>query len=250
MISTLLIDDEEKSCQILNKLLVKNCPGINVVGYAHDLDTAVKYIREKRPQLIFLDVEMEGENGFDLLRQFQPVPFKIIFVTAHLNYAIKAIRYSAADFLLKPVDSGELMEAVQRVSSVSPIGTVQLVEGLLNNLEPGAICKLAIPVKDGFIYLNTEDIVRLEADRAYTVIITTNAQYLASRNIREYEYLLPIEYFYRAHNSHLLNLHHVKKFLREDGFYALMTDGSKVEISRRKKDEFLERMAVLPGRKN
>ena len=249
MISTLLIDDEEKSCLILNKLLEKNCPDIHVIGYAHDLDTAVSLIREKQPQLVFLDVEMEGENGFDILRQFHPVPFKIIFVTAHLNYAIKAIRYSAADFLLKPVDSDELIEAVSRVSSAGADGTAQLYEGLLKNLEPDAICKLAIPVKDGFVYINTDEIVRLEADRAYTLIFTTGSKYLASRNIREYEHLLPAEHFFRAHNSHLLNLYHVQKFLREDGFFALMTDGSKPEISRRKKDEFLERMGALPARK-
>ena len=242
MLSTILVDDEMRSCEILQKLISKNCTNIEVLGVANDVESAYRLIIEKNPTLVFLDVEMEGESGFQLLRKFQQIPFKIIFVTAHLHYAIKAIKYSAVDYLLKPVDSDDLKEAVNKITlEIDRDNSVQYRD-FLKNLEIGAVFKLAIPVKDGLVYLNPEEIIRMEADRAYTIFYTTEKEFLASKNIKEYETILGEEMFFRAHNSHLINLNHVKKFIRDDGFYALMSDGSKVEISRRRKEEFLEVM--------
>ena len=242
MLTTILVDDEQKSCILLRKLLNKNCDSVEVIGEAYDVEAALKLIVDKKPDLVFLDVEMEGESGFELLRQLQPIPFKIIFVTAHLHYAIKAIKYSAVDYLLKPVDSADLMDAVKKITLEKDRDTSIQYREFLNSLESGTVFKLAIPVKDGLVYLNPEEIIRLEADRAYTVIYTNEKEYLASKNLKEFEIILTGEMFFRAHNSHLINLNHVKKFIREDGFFVLMSDGSKVEISRRRKEEFLEIM--------
>lgn len=248
MISTILIDDESKSRQNLRKLLEKNCPLINIIAEADEVETAVKLIREKNPQLIFMDVEMGDGSGFDLLRQFQPIPFKIIVVTAHLQYAIKAIKFAAVDYLLKPVDVEDLIEAVKKISEENVLDISSNYSVLQNNLEQGSVFKLAITVKDGLIYLDPEEIIRLEADGAYTNIFTATEQYVATKNIKEYEVLLGDESFFRAHNSHLINLKHVKKFIRGDGFFVLLSDGSKVEISRRRKEDFLLVMQVMHRR--
>ena len=242
MHSTILIDDEKKNCIILRKLLEKNCKEVEVLGSAYNVGSAIKLIREKRPELIFLDVEIEGESAFDLLRQFQPIPFKIIFVTAHLHYAIKAIKYAAVDYLLKPVETEDLIEAVKKITLEKSRDTSARNRDFLVSLNSGTVFKLAVPVKDGLVYLDPEEIIRLEADRSYTLFHTTDMKYMTSRNIKEYEIILGDEIFFRAHNSHLINLKQVKKFIRDDGFFVLMSDGSKVEISRRRKDEFLELM--------
>ena len=243
MLSALIVDDEKKNRDSLKKLLNDYCPAVKVVGDAASVDEALIVLNKQKPQIVFLDVEMPDGSGFDLLRQVDKIDFKIIFVTAHAHYAIKAIRFSAVDYLLKPVDTDDLIDAVKRASEETHINHHVQYKGLLNNLNNGGAQKLAIPVKDGFAFLAPEDIIRLQADGTYTHIFTKGEKYTGTKNIKEYEQLLNDKNFFRSHNSHLINLKHVKKFSRVDGYFVQMSDSSVAEISRRKKEEFIELMS-------
>lgn len=242
MISALLVDDEKKNRDSLRKLLKEYCPVVEVSGEAGSVEEALVAIKKLRPQLVFLDVEMPSGSGFDVLRKANPIDFKVIFVTAHSHYAIKALRFSAVDYLLKPVDTDDLIEAVRKVSEVPLTHSSSQYKGLLENLGNGSVQKLAIPIKDGFAFLAPGEIIRLQADGTYTHIFTNGEKYTGTKNIKEYELLLADQNFFRSHNSHLINLNHVKRFSRLDGYFVQMSDGSMAEISRRKKEEFIELM--------
>ncbi len=243
MITALLVDDEKKNRDSLKKLLTEYCPAVDVIGEASSVEEALAFFKKQRPQLVFLDVEMPKGSGFDLLRQVDKIDFKIIFVTAHSHYAIKAIRFSAVDYLLKPVDTDDLIEAVRKASEEKSVNTDEHYKGLLNNLNSSNSYKLAIPIKDGFAFLAPDEIIRLQADGTYTHIYTSTEKYTGTKNIKEYEQLLADQNFFRSHNSHLINLKHVKRFSRLDGYFVHMSDSSVAEISRRKKEEFIEMMS-------
>ena len=243
MITALLVDDEKKNIDCLKKLLSEYCPAVQVIGSATSVEGALSFFKKQRPQLVFLDVEMPNGSGFDLLRQVDKIDFKIIFVTAHSHYAIKAIKFSAVDYLLKPVDTDDLIEAVRKASEESNYNHDEHYRGLLNNLNNINTYKLAIPIKDGFAFLAPDEIIRLQADGTYTHIYTNGEKYTGTKNIKEYEQLLADQNFFRSHNSHLINLKHVKKFSRLDGYFVHMSDSSVAEISRRKKEEFIEMMS-------
>ena len=243
MLSALIVDDEKMNRDCLKKLLSEYCPSVKVMGEAASVDEALLFLTKQHPQLVFLDVEMPNGSGFDLLRQIGEIDFKIIFVTAHSHYAIKAIRFSAVDYLLKPVDTDDLIDAVKKASEETHVNHQAQYKGLLNNLNNTGTQKLAIPIKDGFVFLAPEDIIRLQADGTYTHIFTNGEKYTGTKNIKEYEQLLADKNFFRSHNSHLINLKHVKKFSRVDGYFVQMSDSSVAEISRRKKEEFIEMMS-------
>ncbi len=243
MISALIVDDEKNNRDSLRKLLAENCPRVKIAGEAASTTEALDFFRQHRPNLLFLDVEMPNGNGFDLLRQLNEFNFKVIFVTAHAHYALKAIKFSAIDYLLKPVDVDDLSEAVKKAEAEINFNHQLHNDRFLHNLEPGSVRKLAIPIKDGIAFLAPEDIIRLEADGSYTQIFLNGQKYTATKNIKEYESLLSEFNFFRSHNSHLINLNHVKQFNRIDGYFVQMDDGSVAEISRRKKEEFFELMS-------
>ncbi len=243
MITALIVDDEKKNRDSLRKLLKENCPHVNVVGEAGSAEEAVGLFKQHHPNLVFLDVEMPNGNGFDLLRQLNEFNFKVIFVTAHAHYALKAIKFSAIDYLLKPIDVDDLIAAVKKAEDEIHFNHRNHNDKLLYNLEPGTIHKLAIPIKDGIAFLAPDEIIRLEADGNYTHIFSSGHKFTATKNIKEYESLLLEFNFFRSHNSHLINLNHVKQFNRVDGYFVQMDDGSVAEISRRKKEEFFELMS-------
>ncbi|MEP7264013.1 MAG: LytTR family DNA-binding domain-containing protein [Bacteroidota bacterium] len=237
-----IVDDEKKGRDSLQTLLEQYCSEVEVVGQADSVENAYQFILKNKPELVFLDVEMPQGSGFELLKKFDRISFKTIFVTAHQHYAIKAIRFSAIDYLLKPVDVDELVAAVQNAVQSDRQNQQQQYTGLLENLEHAGPNKIAIPVKDGVTFIDPCDIIRLQADGTYTHIFTGTGKYTASRNIKEYEELLSDQFFFRAHNSHLINLKHVRHFSRVDGYFVQMSDGSTVEVARRRKDEFLALM--------
>ncbi len=245
MVKAILVDDEKRNRDSLRKLLAEYCPSVSVIGEAGSVDEAIKAVSSLHPDLVFLDVEMPNETGFDFLRKAGKFNFKIIFVTAHSHYAIKAIRFSAVDYLLKPVDTDDLIRAVKRSSESEKADTLVQYEGLIENLKGSRPIKLAIPVKDGFAFLAPEEIIRLQADGTYTHIFTKDEKFTGTKNIKEYEELLAEYNFYRSHNSHLINLKHVKRFSRLDGYFVHMSDNSVAEISRRKKEEFIGMMAKV-----
>jgi two-component system, LytTR family, response regulator len=243
MLSALIVDDDKLNRDSLSKLLSEYCPEVTVIGQTSSVDESVAFLKSNSPQLVFLDVEMPNGSGFDLLRRIPRITFKIIFVTAHSHYAIKAIRFSAVDYLLKPVDTDDLIAAVKRASDET-VDRQQQYKTLVDNLSTPNIKKLAVPIKDGFAFLLAEDIIRLEADGTYTHIYTSTEKFTGTKNIKEYEELLSDLNFFRSHNSHLINLRHVKKFSRLDGYTVQMSDSSIAEISRRKKEEFIEKMII------
>jgi two-component system LytT family response regulator len=242
MIKACIIDDEKKARDILQNLLEHYCKEVNIIGHSDSVENGYEFIVSNRPELVFLDVEMPRGSGFELLKKFDIVPFKTIFVTAHNHYAIKAIKFSAIDYLLKPVDVDELIIAVERVINSSTESNSQQYVNLFENLDVNKTSKIAVPVKDGVSFIDPHDIIWMQADGSYTYIFTDKDKFTATKNIKEYEDLLSDRKFFRVHNSYLINLKHVKHFSRVDGYFAIMSDGSQVEVSRRRKDQFLQLM--------
>lgn len=248
MLRTIIVDDESDAVKFIESIIAEYCPNIEIVGTANSAREGVKLINEKEPDLVFLDVEMPHGSGFDLLSNFPQKNFDVIFITAFNHYAIKAIKFSAVDYILKPININEFVEAVKKVEAARQKNKTSnfSLDALLENLRSSMPSKLAIPTSDGMEYLNTNEIIRVEADRSYSwFYLTENRKYLVSRNLKEYQELLSDRNFFRTHNSHLINLEFVKKYVRQEGGYVLMTNGSNVPISRSKKELFLKQMARL-----
>jgi two-component system LytT family response regulator len=195
---------------------------------------------------VFLDIEMTHGNAFDLLNQLQPVEFQVIFVTAFDNYAIRAFKYSAVDYLLKPIDIDDLRASLGRVlQRVQGKTFVDQMETLLYNVETFQLTqqKMAVPTLTGLVFIPIKDIMRFEAKGSYTTIFLTNTeQIIATRNIKEYEDLLPSAIFCRVHNSHIINLHKIQKYHKGRGGYVVMEDGTNIEVASRRREEFLQRL--------
>ena len=246
MFRTILIDDEVDSIKILQRLLQKYCPQICVIGTADGVQTGTELIRNERPDLVFLDIEMTRGNAFDLLNQLQPVNFHVIFVTAFDNHAIRAIRYSAVDYLLKPVNIGELRAAVEKLAGkLAEKHVLDRVTTLLDHIGGGKLedQKMAIATLNGYLFVCFRDILRLEAKGAYTMFhLTDGDQVMATGIIKEYEDLLPEVMFYRIHNSHIINLNKIKKYQRGRGGYVTLEDDSFLEVAIRRREDFMKRL--------
>jgi two-component system LytT family response regulator len=246
MIRTVLVDDETDSIRVLQKLLEKYCPQVAVVGTAEGVETALAVIQGTRPDLLFLDIEMMQGNAFDLLNQLRPLTFQVIFVTAFDNYAIRAFKYSAVDYLLKPVDIDELVSAVDRVAKRSQQkNIVDQMQVFLDNMGTFNLAtqKMAVPTVDGLIFINLKEVVRLEAKSSYTQILMENGEVvMATRTIKDYEDILPEGLFCRIHNSHIINLQKIEKYNKGRGGYVTLEDGSTIEVASRRRQEFLRRL--------
>jgi len=243
MIRSLIIDHDPEGCEELSYHLRTSCENVSLCGSAGSFDEGQRLIEHYRPELVFMEIEIPGGNGFELLRHFERDTFKVIFVTSHPQYAIKALRHKVADYLLKPVNVAELVVAVNNLTTENRILPLQHHPVPLNGEHKP--CKIAVPVKDGVLYISPPDIIRMQADGTYTHIFTSTDKYTATRNIKEFESLLRPIHFFRSHHSHLINLNHVKRFSRSDGFFVQMSNGSLAELSRRKKDEFMDMMLHL-----
>lgn len=250
-LKTIIIDDEPDAVDFISSIIGEYCPSLLVTGKAHNVTEGVDVINEKKPDLVFLDVEMPNGTGFDLLTHFPDKDFDVIFITAFNHYAIRAIKFSAVDYILKPININEFIEAVGKViskrneRSYQPNDSVRI---LMENLRSSTPSRLAIPTADGMEYLNPRDIIRIEADRSYSwFFLNSDRKILVSKHLKEFQELLGDRYFFRSHNSHLINLKFVKKFIRKDGGYIEMSDGSQIPISRNKKDIFLAHMAKFKG---
>ena len=248
MIKTVIIDDEPKGRETLKNLLERYCPEISLEGEAGSVVDGYKLINNSAPDLVVLDIEMPGHNGFDLLEMFKSIPFKVIFTTAYDKYAIKAIKYSALDYLLKPIDVDELKTAVSRVEENNKKDMTQArYETLLNNIKSeNKRKKVAIADIEGLVFVYLDEIIRCESDSNYTYIFLNNKKKItASKTLRDFEELFAEENFFRVHRSHLINLDHLKKYIKGEGGFAVMSDDSKVEVARRKKPEFMEVLAAI-----
>lgn len=249
MIRAVLIDDEPKNNRILKLMLEEFCPDVLIEGQADNATEGVTLIRETEPDLVFLDIEMPYGSGFDLLDQLKPIRFEVIFITAFNDYSLKAIKYSALDYLLKPVNIDELIAAVTKAAEkVAARNINSRIENLLYNLKKPAqnIQKIALPSKEGYVFVLLSDIIRCESKSGYTTFyIKDMEKIVSSKNIKEYEPLLSDNIFFRIHNSHIVNLNHVKKYHRGRGGYLEMEDGAMIEVATRRKDELMARFGLL-----
>jgi two-component system, LytTR family, response regulator len=246
MIKALIVDDELKARNVLQHYIVNFIPEITEVRQADSVDAATAMLAEYQPGIVFLDVEMPHKNGFDFLVQMKEPAFDVIFTTAYNQYAIQAIRFSALDYLLKPVDPDELKAAVLRhqEKQESMQQKKELFDNLVSNIEKKEVkdFKIAVPSSDGVHFFTIEDIIRLEADRSYTHIHLTNKKpFIASKTLRHFEEMLDEFQFIRTHKSHLVNPRHITR-ISNDNEFVLLTDGTKVEVSRRKKEEVLQQL--------
>jgi len=250
-LKTVIVDDEQDAVDFINSIIGEYCPLLEVVGKANNVIQGVAVINEKKPDLVFLDVEMPNGTGFDLLTQFPEKDFDVVFITAFNHYAIKAIKFSAVDYILKPININEFIDSVERVMKKRAEKSTQgndSIKILMENLRSSPPSRLAIPTADGMEYLNPKDIIRIEADRSYSwFFITGNRKILVSKHLKEFQELLSDRYFFRPHNSHLINLKYVRKYIRKEGGYIEMTDGSLIPVSRNRKDIFLAHMTKFKG---
>ena len=243
----LIVDDEEKARRLLTILIEENCPEVTELRHAADLPEGVKLINEFEPDIVFLDIEMPGYSGIKLLDFFTPaqINFEIIFTTAYSEYAIKAFKLNAVDYLLKPLTDEQVQQAVQK--AVEQRGKSKVSERLTElkkTLEASKIRKIGLPVTDGVLFVKFEDIILLEADRMYTKVhIVNREELLVSKPLKFFvDVLKEANEFYQPHRSFLINLKHIKQFVKNDGGYLVMDNEKNVSISRDRKDEFFELM--------
>jgi two-component system, LytTR family, response regulator len=246
VIRTILIDDEIDSVKILQKLLKDCCPQVTVIGTAEGVETGEALIRSTRPDLVFLDIEMIQGNAFDLLNRLQPIDFQVIFVTAFDNYAVRAFKYSAVDYLLKPLDVQELQAAVEKISGkFEKENVLARMKMLLDNIGNISVPeqKIAIPTPTWLTFVTISDVIRLQAKNSYTVIHMVNKQQvMTTRTIKDYEDILPQHIFYRIHNSHIINLNKIKKYQKGRGGTVIMEDNTHIEVAARRREEFMDRL--------
>jgi two-component system LytT family response regulator len=246
-IKTILVDDEPRGLSALQRLLEFNCPEIEIIGLCSSADEAREKINQLKPDLVFLDIAMPEKNAFDLLSEIDPIKFEIIFVTAHDDFMLQAFRFSAVDYLLKPVESNLLVDAVHRaadrITDKSSDGALETLLYNLNQKGGPQKMKMCITSIKGFQVVNLSDILYCEASSNYTNFHFTNRSVIcASKPIHEYEELLEDSHFIRIHKSCVINLEHVKEYLRGEGGTVIMTNGQQLEVSRRKKEVFMTRM--------
>jgi two-component system LytT family response regulator len=246
MIRSVIIDDEPHAAQVLQILLEKHCPEITVAAIFHAAKEAEKMVPAINPQLVFLDIEMPHMNGFELLEKLAPVNFQIIFTTSYDQYAIKAIRFSALDYLLKPVDPQELKAAVKKSAGLLAANTLPGQLDILRDKlrQPAALInRIALPTMEGLEIVPVDTILYCTANSNYTSLVLKDKQkLLVSRTLREIEEMLEDYPFLRIHHSCLVNLHEIKKYIRGEGGTLLMSDGVEVAVSRSRKDELLKKL--------
>ncbi len=234
----LIIEDEEQSISALRSEIAMNCPNLEIVGEAKTVSEGILMIETLQPELIFLDIQLSDGIGFDVLSHFQnKVDFKVIFTTAYSQYAIKAIKFSALDYLLKPIDAEELKKAVEKAFKSSQNELATKIETLIrNHSETPARKKIVLPTSEGVSVFEVENILKCSAESNYTCIYFTNGKkMLFSKTLKEFEELLCNSGFERIHNSHIINLNHLSSFVNKDGGYVILSDKSTLPVSQRKK---------------
>jgi two-component system, LytTR family, response regulator len=244
---TIIVEDEQKSLEMLAAIIRKNSPELEIVGLARNVKEGVELIKTKNPELVILDISMPDGTGFDLLEQVPTNKFELIFATASDAHAIRAIKFSACDYLLKPIDMDELKVAIDKALSRKKEAppSMENLHFLIQQLKKADdnFQKITLPTGNAFEIVSLKDIIRCEADTSYTIFyLSDKRKLMVSAGLKHYEELLPESDFIRVHHHHLINMQHVLRLLKADGGYAVMSDGSQIEISRRKKEAFLDRL--------
>ncbi|MEO6289522.1 MAG: LytTR family DNA-binding domain-containing protein, partial [Ginsengibacter sp.] len=250
MINAIIIDDEIHCIKTLSILLKEYCPDVVIMEQCVSAKKGLRAIEELKPELVFLDIEMPGKNGFEMLEQLTEIPFSIIFTTCYDQYAIKAIRFSALDYLLKPVDPKELISAIQKVQERHDFPVTGQFQMLLKQIQvkDHYFTKLALPTQEGFELIPIDQLMRCNAENNFTCFYLKNKQkILACRTLKEVEEQLhDFKFFIRIHHSHLINLNEVVKYIRGEGGYLVLSDGSSINVSRSRKDRLLN--TLYPSR--
>jgi two-component system LytT family response regulator len=248
MIKAVIIDDEINNQELISNLLKSYAENVQVLGLANSVESAYQAINEHQPDLIFLDIQMPDGTGFDLLKKFDKINFKIIFVTAHQEFAIEAFKYSALDYLLKPLSPANLLAAVKKAEETMGSDELNMkLKILLNNIAEPIKNKKKIVLKtmERIYSVDLDDIIRFESDGGYTkVYLTDGKRIMVSKTMKEYDDLLLDVGFLRVHHSHLINMNHLFCFEKAEG-HVVMKDDSIVPVSNRKKDQLLELLNML-----
>lgn len=250
MVKAVIIDDEKKSRQALISLLERYCHNVIILGEAEGVRSGMELIKSTSPDVIFLDIQMQDGSGFRLLQSFEKIDFEIIFTTAFDQYAIRAIKFSALDYLLKPIVPQELMEAVRKVEDIKMARQQDMKKNigvLLENIQnPAESRKIILSTAEKIHVVDVDDIIRCESDNYYTnFFFMDGSKLLISKTLKENEYLLRDHQFIRSHKSHLVNTKYIRGFVKSDGGYILMSDNSKVPVSRRRKELIMETLNNL-----
>lgn len=240
----ILIDDEKGSLESLSYELREYCPEVEVVAMCQDPKEGRKEIMNRKPDIVFLDIEMPGMNGFELLQSLPETPFHVIFVTAYDQFAIRAFDFNATDYLLKPVRKSKLVNAVQKVSEHQlPVFDKSDLEALLHNIRLQShtgLEHIALPTGEGFTMIHINDIAHLQAESNYTwVFVTGQKKYLVTKTLKDMEEMLRFPQYFRPHKSYLINLNHVDRYVRGQGGYLVLKDGSQIPVARSQKTELM-----------
>ncbi len=241
----IIVDDEKNQREALSGLLTTYCPYLQVIGEAEGVESAFDLIRSHSPDLVFLDVNMQDGTGFDLLKKFEKINFEIIFVTGFGNYALQAFEFNALHFIQKPINDLKLVAAVgkaqQKIQSKQQMDQYKVLLDNLDRRHNSPDNRIAVPIADGMEFIRVADILRCESDAGNTSLYTKDGKRIyTTRHLKEYERLLEDYGFLRIHNSHLINPGCIKSYHRNDGGSVVMSDSSRIPISRRRKDSFLD----------
>ena len=244
MIKAIVIDDEMHCRKTLSILLKEYCPDVQVMEQCSDAQTGLEAIKKLKPDLVFLDIEMPHMNGFEMLEQFSEIPFAVVFTTGYDQYAIKAFRFSALDYLLKPVEPKELIAAVHKIQAQKKLPEAEQFQLLLKQVQGKEqhFNKLALPTLGGFELMPADQLMRCEADDNYTHLYFKNKNKItACRTLKEVEEQLEdFNFFIRVHQSHIVNLNEVIRYMHGDGGYLILSDGTSVNVSRSRKEMLLK----------
>ncbi|CAN5771226.1 LytTR family DNA-binding domain-containing protein [soil metagenome] len=248
MITAIIIDDEQHCIDRLTKMLARHhAEAVKLLSTAGSVEEGIQAIKEYNPDLIFLDIQILDRSGFDLLRECGEIKFKIIFTTAYDRFAIQAIKFSAIGYLLKPIEEDELADALKRTKEISVENTSKMAAVIENNLsQPVKKKKLTIPTGNELLFINIDSIIRCHSDVNYTTIYKKdNQKIVVAKTLKEFEELLADQDFFRIHNSDLINLAYIKSYNKGKGGSVVLNDGTQLEVSTRRKEEFLKKMAEL-----
>lgn len=252
MVKVAIIDDEENSRDTLKGKLDLFCPEVEIAGEAGTVSDGITLITETKPDALFLDIKLAGESGFDILDEVARNPDlnpEIVFITAHDEYAIKAIKFSALDYLLKPIDPEELVKAIRKIEDQKGIPRhAANLNVLVENIRQASDSpkKIVVPTSDGMHVIKLSDIIRLESSSNYTTFFLNNEKsLLASKTLKEFDNMLSGYNFSRIHKSHLVNMNYLKRYVQTDGGYLILEDGSKIPVANRKKEHLLSLLKSL-----
>ncbi len=245
MIKAIIVDDEINGAEVLQFLIQKNCSNVQILAMEHSVDAAISSIQIHKPDLVFMDIEMPTGTGFDVIQHTSEVGYETIFITAYEHYAIKAFKTNAIDYLLKPVDIDELVNAVKnaekRISTSSKNNNVAIESLILSAIQKNK--KISIPSQEGILWVDLYDIIRFEADSNYThVYIKNKKKIMVAKTLKSFEDQLPNTNFCRIHSAHLINLNEIEKYIKGDGGIVVLKDNTNVPVPRANKAELLAKL--------